>query len=235
MKVRVWLAALTESVTVGHDKSAVATGVVAGLPDSLIQQVGKVNIEALGAVAAADAVGESDVRAVVLRIAVLAVPARGEVDLGADAIGTVLLDELLVRKVVAVEGGLGLTSVVQAVEADGALHVGLLGLDAQGGPLVLDGVGLERIPGGPGAPLAVTSNHAEARREGREVVQVVLVIAVGCQGWPLNGMGTDLRKHATNLLDELKLASVGVLEVHRRVPIGRFVLSDTARGAITVA
>lgn len=43
----------------------------------------------------------------------------------------------------------------------------------------------------------------------------------------------NIRKHASNLLDELVLAGGGVLEVHGRSPVGGLVLGDGARGAVT--
>lgn len=43
----------------------------------------------------------------------------------------------------------------------------------------------------------------------------------------------NLRKHASNLVDELVLPGGSVLEVHWRSPVGGLVLGNGARGAVS--
>lgn len=57
---------------------------------------------------------------------------------------------------------------------------------------------------------------------------------LGSMLWPKDGQRLgNSREHAARLRNQLKLAIV-VLEVQRRVPVDRLVLSDRARGAVTV-
>lgn len=42
-----------------------------------------------------------------------------------------------------------------------------------------------------------------------------------------------LRQHATSLVYYLELTGDRILEVHSRVPVGRHILGDTARSAIS--
>lgn len=134
-----------------------------------------------------------------------------------------------------VEGTLGSLLVVQAVEANSTLdEVGLLGLAHQR-PTRLRRVGLARVTESVAAAIGVAGNHAETCGESLDIVSVEKVVAeriskrAGKQGveW------FNLRKHATNLGDKLKLAGGGILKVQGRVPVVGLILGDTARSAIT--
>jgi len=46
-------------------------------------------------------------------------------------------------------------------------------------------------------------------------------------------LGIYIRKHATDLVDQLKFASLVVLEVHARVPVAGHILANTACRAVT--
>lgn len=143
-------------VAVGEDELAVDAGELGCVPDGLVEEAGEAGGEALGAGAVHHAVGVGDVVHLVLGSDVLAVPARGEHELGADAVLAVGVEVGLVGHEVAVEGALGRDVVVEAVEADGLLReAGLRG-----------GVALA---GGKVALVAVTGDHLHAVGEGGDL------------------------------------------------------------------
>lgn len=109
----------------------------------------------------------------------LTLPARGEHELHADAIGAVLIQVGLVREEMAIQGAFGVLLVVEAVEADGALlKVRLLGL-AQARPVGLGGIGLAWVANRVFAAHGGSRNHAKVCREGRDVVSVEEIVSVG--------------------------------------------------------
>lgn len=110
---------------------------------------------------------------VVLRVEILAIPARGEHQLKANSIGTVLIQISLVRQEVTFERGLGWFVVVQAIEPNGLLAQSFLGT------LSTSPLGLGRIGNGPGevALEGITCQHAEVLREGSDVLSVQKVVA----------------------------------------------------------
>lgn len=109
-------------VAVGEDELAVNAVELGRVPDGLVEEAGETDGEALGAGAVHHGAGVGDVVHLVLRGDVLSVPARGEHELGADAVLAVGVEVGLVGHEVAVEGALGGLAVVEAVEADGLLR-----------------------------------------------------------------------------------------------------------------
>lgn len=194
-------------VTVGEDELAVDAGELGRVPDGLVEEAGETGGEALGAGAVHDAAGVGDVVHLVLGGHVLAVPARGEHELGADAVLAVGVEVGLVGHEVAVQGALGRLVVVEAVEAERLLGEALLG----------GGVGLA---GREVALVGVAGDHLHAVGEGGDL---------GLAGGVVEEV---VRQHAADLLDQLVLSGGGVLEVHGGSPVGGLVLGDGARGAV---
>jgi hypothetical protein len=156
----------TGGVTVGPDELAVFAVKGVGVPDGLEEERGETDREILGAVAAVDHAGVRDVALVVIGVNVLAVPARGEEELGADTLRAVGIEVTLVGHEVAVARALGLAGVVHAVEAERLLHESLLG-HVIGGPLRC-----RRVGDGTGevTHARVSGNHLEALGESLDVV-----------------------------------------------------------------
>lgn len=213
------------NVTVGEDELARLALECLGSPDGLVHETRNLGLEALGAVAVHDKVGVSHVGPVVLRVEVLAIPARREHDLGANTIGAVGIEVVLVGHVVAVQCALGSNAVVEAVEADGALsQVGLRSLSKLG-PHGLLRVDILDVATGDGivTTRVVSGNHAESGRKSLDA---------------LVGVGSILeeevvRQQTADLRNELE-GAVGVLEVERRSPVRRHVLGNSARSAVSI-
>jgi hypothetical protein len=190
---------LTGGVTVGPDHLAVLAVEGVGVPDGLVEERGQAHGEALGANTAIDHAGVSDVALVVRGRDVLAVPARGEEDFSADALGAVGVEVLLVGQEVAVARAFGLAGIVHAVEAERLLHQRLLG-HVGGGPC---GRGRVREFACEVTHARVSGNHLETLGEGLDVVSNKHVVC----------------EHTTDLGNNLGLATC-VDEVQRRCPMG---------------
>jgi hypothetical protein len=168
-----------------------------GVPDGLVEERRDALGVGLGALAVVNSVGVGHVVHVVVRVE-LAVPARGEEELGTDALGAVLVEELLVGEEMAVHGRLGRLLVVQAVHADGLEAQVLLRRLL----LVEDPLGLGPVGEGQSevALVGVTGQHLEARREGLDLLALVLDEEVVCEHT------ADLRDHlgCSILVDEVE-------------------------------
>ena len=138
---------------------------------------------------------------------VLAVPARGEEELGTDTVDAVLVHVLLAGHGVAVTRALGGLVVVEAVEADGLLAKGELSL-----VLWAPGRGW-RVGNDTGevAQAAVTGEHGEALGEGLDVFAQEEVVG----------------KHTTNLGNDFGHAAL-MHKVKRGCPVGRLVAGELA-------
>lgn len=167
----------TECITVSHDESAVAAAESRHIPDSLKKHGRHVDGKVFGTLAVAEHVGIGHVGAVVLGAEVLSIPARGESDLRPDTVGAVRIDKGLVGDRVAVQGRLRISLVVEAVETHGALPQGFLRSKALAVPLVGRRIGLGKVPGRPASLIRVSGNHSKASREGRQVIQMELVVS----------------------------------------------------------
>ena len=217
---------VARGVAVGEDELAVDAGERGRVPDGLVEEAGEADGEALGAGAVHHAAGVGDVVHLVRGGDVLVVPARGEHQLGADAVLAVGVQVRLVGHEVAVEGALGRDVVVEAVEADGLLREALL----RGGGV---------LAGGEVALVGVTGDHLHAVGEGGDLgLAGGVVEEVVARMWVSGSVGrgvseVNLRKHASNLVDELVLPGGSILEVHGRSPVGGLVLSNSARGAVS--
>lgn len=103
----------------------------------------------------------------VIRIEILAVPARREHDFGANAVGAVGIEVVLVGQVVTVQCALRFLVIVEAVESDGTLSQIELRSLSKAGPFGLFGVGIldvgtsNRVV----TAVSVSGNHAESGRE----------------------------------------------------------------------
>lgn len=122
------------------------------------------------AVTSDDQVRVGNVALVVVGIKVDTVPARRKHELGTNAIGAVGIDVVLSGQEVTVERAFCSLTVVKAIETDRTLSQIFLGGLAKTGPLRLGRVGLlvRVVADGVVASIAVTSNHAETRRESRD-------------------------------------------------------------------
>ena len=169
-----------------------------GVPDSLVEEGWQACLVAFGTLATVDQIGVSDVGLVVVRLDVFSIPARGEEDLGADAVGAVGIQVLLVGHEVAVARALRGTVVVEAVEAEGFLAEGFLG-HVFGTPRRCWRVG-DRA--GEVAQARVTGEDLEALREGLDVVAKKKVVG----------------EHTANLGNDFGLA-IGVSKVQGRCPV----------------
>ncbi len=179
---------------------------------------------------------------VVRRAGVLAVPARGEGELEADAIDAVGIQERLVGQVVAEQSALVVPcGVVKAVEAESALGKDFLGGLAVTSPLRLRGVGLRDVKSSYRivAASAVACDHAEVVGKRRDIsarVPGVGVQKVVAEQWLAHVVlkkseHGDPRKHAADLLN-LLVGAICVLEVEDGCPVGGLVLGHGARGAV---
>lgn len=213
------------NITIGIDELARLSNEVLGSPDGLVHETRDLGLEALGAVAVHNKIGVGQVVPVVIRIEILAVPARREHDFGANAVGAVGIEVVLVGHVVTVQGALRLLAVVEAVETGGTLSQVELRSLSKAGPFGLLGVGIldvgtsNRVV----AAVSVSGNHAESGRERLDATVGVGSIRIK----------EVVRQHTTNLGNELK-GAVGMLEVERRSPVRRHILGDSARSAITL-
>lgn len=182
-----------------------------GVPDGLVEERGEASLVSLGALAAVNHAGVGNVAFVVRGGNVLAVPARGEEDLGTDTVGAIGVHVVLVGEEVAVARAFGSLVVVEAVEAKRLLAECELGL----------------VVGSPGrgwrvgdwasevAETAVTRKHLEALGESLDVVAEKEVVC----------------EHTADLRDNLDLAIL-VDEVEGGGPVGRLVVVELARGAL---
>lgn len=163
---------LTLNITVGEDEFAGNASELVGRPDGFIHETRKLYIEPLGAVTINDEIGVSDVRLVVGRAGILAVPARREHDLEADAISAVGIEIRLLGKIMAVESTLRGLGVVEAVKANSALLEIVLGSLTEGSPEGLLGVGAEETQATDRVVAAgsVSGNHAEVVGEGLDAL-----------------------------------------------------------------
>jgi hypothetical protein len=163
---------VTSWVTVREDELTIHAVELSGVPDSLVEEARETDGEVRGARAVHDGAGVCDVIHLVLGSNVLAVPARGEHQLGADAVLAVGVEVGLVGHEMAVEGALGREAVVEAVEADGLLGEALLG--GRGG-----------LASGEVALVGVAGDHLHAVGEGGDlglaggVVEEVVAGVVG--------------------------------------------------------
>jgi len=214
----VTMVAESGGVAIGEDKHAIAAFKSVGGNNGLEEDTRELDWVRIGTVAVHDKVRVGNVRLVVRALGILAVPARREHELEAEAILAVSVEILLVGHKVAVKSALGLLVVVETVEAQGALLELVLGDLAQGSPVGLCGIVHARVASGELAAVVVTGNHLEVGRESLDLLAVKEIIG----------------KHASDLFDVLVLASFGVLEVHGGSPVRRLVLADTARGAVAI-
>lgn len=206
-----------------------------GVPDSLVEERNDAGLIALGASAVHDQRRVSDMRRMVLGVAVLSIPARWEHDFEANTISAVLIEVFLVGQVVAAERRLRGLGVVQTVESKSLLFEGLL-RSLLAGPFGFRGVG-DR----PGeiAQVLITRNHAESFRESGHVLSVKQVVASQARCWVSifraisEVQGINLRKHASHLLHELGI-TILVHEVQRGGPVCRLVLGDCARRTLRI-
>jgi hypothetical protein len=231
---------LTSGIAVANNKVSVCILEGIRVPDGLEEQGNEAGLKTFRACTVLDQVGEGHVALVVLGINILAVPARGEGNFKAKSIGTVGIQVRLVGHVVAVERGLGLLGVVQAVEAECTLsQIRLVGL-AKGLPVGLGRVRLRRVAEGVVAAVCVSGNHAETVREGLDVLVVVgrvtlkVVPSSDCQhvDWEQCLAVNYLREHTT-LLGEQLVRAVGVGKVHRGSPVGGHILSNGTRSTVS--
>jgi hypothetical protein len=213
----------TSNITVGDDELAVLTNKGIGGPDGFVEKTGKLDVEAFRASAVHHEIGICDVTPVVRRVDVLAIPAGREHDLESNAIGAIGVKIAFLGEVVAVQRSLGVSMVVQAIEAESSLlEIGLSGL-SQRRPDRLLWVRLLEVEASDGvvAPQAVSRNHAKAGWERLDAglrVGVVLVEKIIIQ-------------HATHLIHEL-VSTNGMTKVERRRPVNGLVLDNTARSAL---
>ena len=156
---------IASRVTMGHDEVTLVVLEGSGVPDSLEEKRNDAGLEALGTGSIHDERGVGDVGGVVVRVDILAVPARREHELETDTIGAVGVQVVLVGQEVTAERRFGLGLVVQAVEPEGLLLEGGLGT------LFTGPFRLGRIRDGPGeVPLeGITGNHAEALGESLDI------------------------------------------------------------------
>lgn len=155
------------NITVGKDELARLSNEVLGSPDGLVHETRDLGLEARGAVAVHNKIRVCQVVPVVIRIEILAVPARREHDFGANAVGAVGIEVVLVGQVVTVQCALRFLVIVEAVESDGTLSQIELRSLSKAGPFGLFGVGIldvgtsNRVV----TAVSVSGNHAESGRE----------------------------------------------------------------------
>lgn len=139
------------------------------LPDGFVKQTRQSDRVSVRAVTSDDQVRVGNVALVVVGIEVDTVPARWEHKFGTNAIGAIGIDVVFGGQKVTVKRAFCSLTVVKAIETDSTLSQILLGGLAKSCPLRLGGVGLlvRVITDGVVAAVAVTSNHAESRRESR--------------------------------------------------------------------
>lgn len=212
------------NITVGEDELTRLSDKGISSPNGLIHETRDLGLETLGAVAVHDKIGVRHVGPVVIRVEILAVPARREHDFGANTIGAVGIEIVLVRHVVTVQSTLGSLVVVEAVESDGTLSQIVLGSLSKAGPHGLLRVDILDVAAGNRivAARSVSGNHAES---GRERLDAAV------------GVGSILEEEVigqqtADLGDELE-GAVGMLEVERRSPVRRHILGDSARSAVS--
>ena len=193
----VGVVSVTCGVAVGPDELAALALEGVGVPDGLVEKGGKTGLVTLRARATVNQVGVCHVRLVVIGCDILAVPARREEDLGANAVGAVSVEEVLVWHEVAVARALGGLVVVEAVEAQGLLHERLLG-HVRGAPR---GCWLVRDWASEVAHAGVTSEDLKTFGKGLNVVAEEEVVG----------------EHSADLGNNLSLA-IGVGEVQGRGP-----------------
>lgn len=106
--------------------------------------------------------------AVVIRVQVDTIPARGEHELETDAIGAVGVNVVLGGQEVTVQRALSGLGVVEAVESEGTLLQVVLGGLAEGSPQGLGRVGVlvAGVTDSVVTALGVSGDHAESRGEG---------------------------------------------------------------------
>lgn len=119
--------AVAGGIAVGPDELSGLALEGVSVPDGLVEEGGKTGLETLRALAAVNQVGVCHVGLSIVRFDVLAVPARREEDLGANTVGAVGVEKVLIRHKVAVARALGSAVVVEAIEAKRLLHERLLG------------------------------------------------------------------------------------------------------------
>ena len=203
-------------VAIREHELACLAGELARVDNGLEEQLVDGEIVAFRAGATVDAgVGKSDVRFEVVGFEIFAVPALWKEELEAKAVDAIGVNVGFVGQEVAVERGLGVSLVVEAVEANGLLaQGGLRDVGATPGHL---GIGhRERKV----ALVWIARNHLEAvgHGAGKGVITVdedrgVLVV----------GQVRDFGDHG-----QLALA---VLEIESCRPVGRLVLGHLARRA----
>lgn len=168
---------LTGRVAIGDNEATIAAVECVRIPDDLIQKTREANWEVFRTGSCHHQIRVGDVLLVVRAVEVVSIPARREHEFEANAISTVRIEELLVRKFMAIKSALGGSLIVQAVEAESALlKVALLRL-TQGGPGRLLWVWLIGITKSILATVSVTSHHLEAFGESRDVVSEEQVVA----------------------------------------------------------
>lgn len=164
-------------------------------------------------------------------------PARREHDLESDTILAMLIKVGLVREIMAVKRALGGLGVVQAVEADCALSQILLFGLAEASPLRLVRVRLAWVTDSVRSSVIASRDHSESRGKGGNIISVEKVVPNRKgQNWTQDKrrhIVNHLRKHATNLRNNLKLASRGIFKVDAWGPVSRLVLGDTTRCAVS--
>jgi len=216
---KVSVIAVTGGITGGEHKLTLESrlDVRVDIPDNLKEQSRQAVLETLRAdISRLDKVGVANVRLVVGRVAVLAIPARGEDDLSAETgLASHLLGDVLAAKSI-----LRLLVVVEAVPADTVSS--LLRLVE---PVFLSPATVARIVGLPSrirelTETRVASNHAKVWREDLQLLVVRSLQVVD--------------KHATGVLELLEL-SILHLPVQRRHPVRRLVSRSSTSSALRLA
>jgi hypothetical protein len=169
---------LTKSISIGEDEATGTTLECVCVPDGLIEETWHTNIETTGAAAIHNKIRISYVVPVIGAVKISAVPARGEHQFETDSISAVGIEIRLVRKEVSVEGSFRVLAIVQAVESERSLGEIVLASLAEGAPKRFLRVRLGWITSRVSAALGVTSNHAESRGEGSDIISVEQIVAV---------------------------------------------------------
>jgi hypothetical protein len=166
--------AVASGISIGKGKVSIHVLEGISVPNSLIHESDETRLVSRGAITFHNERRISDVRLVVVRIQVLAIPALGEHKFQTNTIGTVFIEIGFVWHVMAIKCSFGRSGVIQAVKSKGFLFKSLLG-NLGAGPVGLRGirnrpseVTLERV----------SCEHAESCRERVDLLAGSLVVEV---------------------------------------------------------
>lgn len=164
----------SSGVAVGQNELAIVVLEFLGVPDGLVEEGDQAMLVSLRAGTVHDEGGIGDVRFVILRVDILAIPAGGEHDLKAKTVRTEEVQEGLLWQIVTVQGSLSGLVVVQAIETNGLLAQGSLRA------LITEPERLGGIGDRPGkvALEGIASEHTEVRREGLDVLSIKKIVTV---------------------------------------------------------